>query len=332
MPLDHTLQTAIIGAGLMGEWHARYASRCGARIVSVVDPDASRAQALAAKFPRATAYSTLAACLDQSDARVAHVCAPTNQHFALCSQALEAGLHTLVEKPAASDARLTEQLLTLARDSDRCFGVSLQLRFQDGFRDLLRRRESLGDPIRVEFRAATAGGEGLDQAGRRQLLWEILPHPLSVFAALFGATAWEADWHVDRADDQELELLAEIDGTRWAILLSLRERPRSLKLEWRGSEGRADIDFYHGYGAVHRGANTRSDKLVRPFIEAAVNLGQASSNLARRTLRREAAYPGLSTLISQFYASLDGGPPPLTAEEILGIARIADSIRNQTVA
>ncbi len=41
MPLDHTLQTAIVGAGLMGEWHARYASRCGAQIVSVVDPDAS---------------------------------------------------------------------------------------------------------------------------------------------------------------------------------------------------------------------------------------------------------------------------------------------------
>lgn len=122
MPLDHTLQTAIIGAGLMGEWHARYASRCGVWIVSVVDPDASRAQALAAKFPRATAYSTLAACLDQSDARVAHVCAPTDQHFALCSQALGAGFHSLVEKPAASDALLTEQLLTLARNGNRCFG------------------------------------------------------------------------------------------------------------------------------------------------------------------------------------------------------------------
>lgn len=163
-------------------------------------------------------------------------------------------------------------------------------------------------------------------------MWEILPHPLSVFAALFGAAAWEANWHVDRADDQELELLAEIDEVRCSILLSLRERPRSLKLEWRASEGRADIDFYHGYGAVHRGANSRSDKIGRPFIEAAVNLGQASSNLSRRTLRREAAYPGLSTLISQFFVSLDGGPPPLSREEILGIARIADSIRNQTVA
>lgn len=308
----------------------RFAMRCADRVRG--GPRCVASASVSRQVPRATAYSTLAACLDQSDARVAHVCAPTNQHFALCSQALEAGLHTLVEKPAASDALLTEQLLTLARDGNRFFGVSLQLRFQDGFRYLLRRRESLGDPIRVEFRAATAGGENLDQAGHRQLLWEILPHPLSVFAALFGATAWEADWHLDRADDQELELLAEIDGVRCSILLSLRERPRSLKLEWRGSEGRADVDFYHGYGAVHRGANTRSDKLGRPFIEAAVNLGQASSNLARRTLRREAAYPGLATLISQFYASLDGGPPPLSAEEILGIARIAASIRNQTAA
>lgn len=164
------------------------------------------------------------------------------------------------------------------------------------------------------------------------MLWEILPHPLSAFAALFGANAWEADWHADHADDQELQLSAQIDEVRCSILLSLRERPRVLKLEWRGSEGRADIDFYHGYGAVHRGANTRADKLRRPFIEAAVDLSRASSNLARRTLHRETAYPGLPTLISQFYESLDGGPPPLSTEEILGIARIADSVRNQTAA
>lgn len=79
--------------------------------------------------PPATAYSTLAASLEQNDACVAHVCAPTDQHFALCSQALEAGLHTLVEKPAAADASLTERLLILATERKRRFGVSLQLRF-----------------------------------------------------------------------------------------------------------------------------------------------------------------------------------------------------------
>lgn len=332
MALDHTPRTAIIGAGLMGKWHSRYASRCGAKVVAVVDPDLSRAQELATDLSGASAYSSFEECLRQCELDVAHVCAPTDHHFDLCSRTLRAGLHTLVEKPAAADADLTAQLLTLSHDQNCRFGVSLQLRFQDGFRQLVEQRESLGDPVRIEFRAATAGGEGLDAAGRRELLWEILPHPLSVFAGLFCFQAWEANWNVDRADDQELELSTNITGVRCAILLSLRERPRALRLDWRGTAGRAEVDFYHGFAAVHRGTNTRADKLGRPFIEAAVDLQQAGNNLARRTLKREPAYPGLSALIDQFYASLRGESPPFSGAEILGIARTADTIREKAKA
>lgn len=332
MALDHTLRTAIIGAGLMGKWHSRYASRCGAHVVAVVDPDIVRAQEMADDIPGAVAYSGFDECLRQCELDVAHVCTPTNSHFDLCSSALTAGLHTLVEKPAATDAALTERLLTLARNQGKVFAVSLQLPFQEGFQRLLRQRESLGDPVRIEFRAATAGGERLDAAGRRQLLWEILPHPLSVFADLFGATAWESNWNVDRSDEQELELSTDICGARCAILLSLRERPRALRLDWRGTAGRAEVDFYHGYAAIHRGANTRTDKLGRPFIEAAVDLQQASSNLARRTLKRESAYSGLSTLIDRFYASVSGGPPAFSEAEILGIARVSDAVRKYSIA
>lgn len=329
MPLDHPSQTAIIGAGLMGSWHARYGTRCGAEIVAVVAPDRARAHALAAEYPGAEAYRTLSECLVQRKLHVAHVCAPTDQHFALCSQAIGAGLHTLVEKPAASDAALTQELLTMARSRGLSFAVSLQLPFQAGFEELLEQRQSLGDPVRIEFRAATAGGDDMNEAERRRLLWEILPHPLSVFVALSGAEAWETNWRADRSDDQELELSAVVAGVPCAIFLSLRERPRALELEWRGTQGRAEVDFYHGYAAIHRGTNSRADKLGRPFKEAAVGLQQASANLVRRALGREAAYPGLSALISKFYASINGGAPAIAEEAILGIARAADAIRSQ---
>lgn len=326
MPLDHCLQAAIIGAGLMGPWHARYASRC-CRIAYVADPNRRRAEELARKFPGALPLASLSECLHHGAVNVVHVCAPTDLHFELSRQALEAGAHVLVEKPAAETADQTERLLNLARSQDKRFAASLQLPYQPGFREFLQQRGSLGDAVRVEFSAATAGGDGLDSAQRRQVLWEILPHPLSVFAALAGQQAVRAEWRVERFDDQELALSADVSGVRWSIFLSLRARPRALKLGWHGTRGSADIDFYHGYSTIRRGDDSRLDKALRPFEEAGGQILQAGSNLLGRAARGESAYPGLQALIAQFYGSFNERFDESAAAELLAIARIADSIR-----
>ena len=326
MPLDHSLQAAIVGAGLMGSWHARYASRWG-QIAYVVDPDRHRADELARKFPGALPVATLGECLSQGAVGVVHICAPTNLHFEFSNQALEAGAPVLVEKPAAENAVQTERLLDLARSRKKRFAVSLQLPYQSGFGQFLQQRDSLGEAVRVEFSAATAGGDGLDSAQRRQVLWEILPHPLSVFSALGGQQAIEAGWRVDRFDDQELALSADVSGSRWSIFLSLRARPRALKLEWHGSRGRADIDFYHGYSTIRRGGDSRLDKVLRPFEEASGQILQAGGNLLGRAARREPAYPGLQALLAGFYGSLNEQISELAAAELLAIARLADSVR-----
>lgn len=325
MPPDHSPRTAIVGAGLMGQWHARYASRWG-RIAYVADPNRGRADDLARKFPGASPLSSLGECLDQGDLDVVHVCAPTNLHFQLATQALEAGVHVLVEKPAAENAEQTERLLHLARSGRKRFAVSLQLPYQPGFREFLQQRDSLGEAVRVEFSAATAGGDGLDSAQRRQVLWEILPHPLSVLSALEGQQALEAGWLVERFDDQELAMWADVSGAHWSIFLSLRARPRALKLTWHGSRGSADIDFYHGYSAIRRGADSRFDKALRPLREASRQLLQAGGNLLGRAVRGEFAYPGLQALIADFYGSLNEEVSE-SAAELPAIARLADSVR-----
>jgi predicted dehydrogenase len=326
MPVDHSPRTAIVGAGLIGGWHAHYASRW-ARVVCVADPDRRRAAELARKFAGASSVASLGGCLNQDAVDAVHVCAPANLHFELASQALEAGVHVLSEKPAAETAEQTERLLHLARSQGKRFRVSLQLPYQPGFREFLQQRDSLGEAVRVEFSAATAGGDGLDSAGRRQVLWEILPHPLSVFGALAGEQALKAEWRVDRFDDQELALSADILGAHWSIFLSLRARPRALKLAWRASRGSADIDFYHGYSTISRGDDSRLDKALRPFEEAGAQIIRAGSNLLGRAVRGEAAYPGLQALIADFYGSLDEGRGETNASTLLGIARIADSVR-----
>jgi len=329
MPLDHSPRTAIIGAGLMGRWHARYASRWG-RIAYVADPDRRRAAELAGRFPGALPLASLSECLNQGDVDVVHVCAPANRHYELSSQALEAAVHVLVEKPAAENAEQTEGLFNLARSRGKRFAVSLQLPYQRGFREFLQQRESLGEAVRIEFSAATAGGDGLDAAQRRQVLWEILPHPLSVFSALQVEQPLDVGWRVDRFDDQELALSADVSGAHWSIFLSLRARPRALRLAWHGSRGSADIDFYHGYSSIRRGDDSRLDKALRPFEEASRQIIRAGSNLLGRAARGESAYPGLQALIAAFYRSLSADVGESSAARLLAIARIADSIRGES--
>lgn len=323
MPPIHSPRTAIVGAGLMGYWHARYASRLS-RIAYVADPNPASAEELAQKFSGALPLRSLGECLDRADVDVVHVCTPTNLHFELASQALETGAHVLIEKPAAESAEQTERLLHLARSRRKHLAASLQLPYQPGFLKFLQQRDSLGEAVRIEFSAATAGGDGLDSAQRRRVLWEILPHPLSVFGALAGEQGIEAGWRVDRFDDQELALSADISGARWSIFLSLRVRPRALKLAWQGSRGSADIDFFHGYSTIRRGEDSRLDKALRPFEEASGQILQAGSNLLGRAVRAESAYPGLSALIAEFYGSLDKDAAP---SQLLAIARLADAVR-----
>src|SRR5689334_10614548 len=98
-PADRTLRVAIVGAGLMGRWHAFSAARAGGSIVAVVDPNQARARRLASRSRAARAFSTLDGALERAD--VVHVCTPTAAHVAVIAQALDARRHVLVEKPLA---------------------------------------------------------------------------------------------------------------------------------------------------------------------------------------------------------------------------------------
>jgi hypothetical protein len=56
-------------------------------------------------------------------------------------------------------------------------------------------------------------------------------------------------------------------------------------------------------------------------------LAAAGWNLAGRALRGETAYPGLRTLVEEFYAAVRiEGPPPITPEASIALAEARDRI------
>src|ERR1041384_1151540 len=91
------VRAAVVGAGHMGQYHARvYAELWDVDLVGIVDIDPSRAAAIATQY-EASAFGDHRDLIGRVD--VASVAVPTEQHFHVARDLLEAGVSVLVEKP-----------------------------------------------------------------------------------------------------------------------------------------------------------------------------------------------------------------------------------------
>ena len=101
-----TLGVAVIGTGKMGADHVRRIHEVvsGARVSAVVDVDAERAKAIAARVDGCTAYTDPASAMAAADVDAVLIASPGPAHEAALLQAFEHDLPVLCEKPLTPDA------------------------------------------------------------------------------------------------------------------------------------------------------------------------------------------------------------------------------------
>jgi UDP-N-acetyl-2-amino-2-deoxyglucuronate dehydrogenase len=107
---------ALVGAGVIGKHHGLVISQLAdrAELVAVADVERGRAEQLAAaRGGRPYASLTEALAAEEIDAVV--VCTPTGRHGEVAIEALEAGKHVIVEKPAETTPERTDEIIK-ARD------------------------------------------------------------------------------------------------------------------------------------------------------------------------------------------------------------------------
>jgi predicted dehydrogenase len=323
---DRRLRGAIVGAGLMGRWHADAIARSGHIVAAVVDPDGARADALASRYPQARGASRLAA-VEAVD--VVHVCTPLATHVAVAREALGRGCHVISEKPLAPSATETRDLIDLAQASGRMIVPVHQFLFQRGVERALRALPAIAPLLHVDFAICTAGASHLEAPERDRLVLEILPHPLSLVARLVSPAIAGTPWQVRRSGPGELRADTILDSTTVSILISAGCRPTTNTMRLLGARGTLHLDLFHGFAFATRGRTTRTGKALQPFVTGATMLVAATANLARRAVAREAAYPGLRDLVGRVYTSArSGGAPPITTDEALAVAIATDLIRD----
>ena len=320
------LRAAIVGAGLMGRWHAHAVRRAGACVAAVVDSDPARAVALA-RHHGARSAAFLRDVLGSVD--VVHVCTPTSSHAALVTEALDAHRHVLAEKPLAVSAAETRRLVELAAARGAIICPVHQFPWQRGVLKVLQALPSLGTVRHVDVVTCSAGATRIEDLDTDAVAIDILPHPLAVLARVLPSVLSEA-WTVRKTGAGEYRLLTCASGASVTVLISMAGRPTVNAMRVIADAGTAHVNLFHGYAVIERGSVSRLGKVIEPFAIATTTLATAGLNLAVRAVRREPAYPGLNELTACFYAAVaSGSEPPIPGAETMAIAEAVDGVRRQ---
>jgi predicted dehydrogenase len=110
------LRTAVVGAGKMGEIHARvYSELPQSNLVAIADIDLDKARRLAKKY-HCEPFQNAAELIGKVDAVT--IAAPTTEHFNLAKPLIQAGIPVLIEKPLASSAAQAQEIVALARHNN----------------------------------------------------------------------------------------------------------------------------------------------------------------------------------------------------------------------
>lgn len=139
------LRAGVIGVGYLGRFHAqKWAQLEGVALVGVVDCDAARATAVATEVGCA-AYTDYQDLLGRID--VVSVVVPTENHYQVVRDCLQAGVHVLVEKPITPRLDEADALIELAHAR----GLKLQVGHLERFNPAwLAMQPHLGAPRFIE--------------------------------------------------------------------------------------------------------------------------------------------------------------------------------------
>ena len=123
---------ALVGAGVIGKQHGLVVSQLAdrLRLAAVVDIVGERAERLAAERG-GKPFTSLTDALSTEDVDIVAVCTPTGRHGEVAIEALAAGKHVIVEKPAEITVARTDEIIEAQRKAGTVVTVISQHRFDE---------------------------------------------------------------------------------------------------------------------------------------------------------------------------------------------------------
>jgi predicted dehydrogenase len=170
------VRAGVVGTGHMGQYHALvYAEMPDVDLAGVVDIDGDRAAGVARRY-ETQAFGDHRDLIGRVD--IVSVAVPTEQHFHVARDLLEAGVSVLVEKPMTPTLEEARELFAIARRTGAAVQVGHVERFNravDEMRLLVRQ------PILVESRRL---GPFVPRAQKDTVVMDLMIHDIDIVLGL----------------------------------------------------------------------------------------------------------------------------------------------------
>lgn len=337
----------IVGIGNIGNSHApRFLDGRvpGAELTAICDTDPARL----ARFPQVKGWTDSAALIRSGEIDALLIATPHYDHVPIGIDALNHGLHVLIEKPLAVHVADCERLLAAHTDPKQVFGVMFNTRTVKRYQKLheLLRSGELGRIRRINwiltdwFRSeayyrsspwrATWDGEG------GGILVNQLPHDLDLFQWMFGLPKRVRAFcplgkHHDIEVEDEINALMEFeDGATAVMVATTGEAPGTDRREIITDRGRVLV-------LADRLEWTRTEMSVEVFNRTTTE-GFAAPKSEVVTIPVDPTPAGQHTeVIQRFVGAIHEGTPLIapategTASVALANAIILSSWQDRTV-
>jgi predicted dehydrogenase len=343
------LRAALIGAGQIARQHLSCLRGLpGVEVAAVCDLSPAVAECAAERFGIPAWFTDSRAMLGEVQPQVVHVTTPPNSHFRLAFEALEAGAHVVVEKPATSTFDELDALARRSRELGRALIEDYNYLFNPAPREILRRIRSgeLGAVAHVEaFICLDILGPGgfadpnsphptLTLAGGA--IADFLPHLASLANLFIGPhRKAHASWTKRKTSIlpyDEFRALVEGERATASLGFSAGAQPDAFWLRVYGERMQATANLFETrltFDRVRPGP-----KPLRPLLngleEGRTIRRAAVATLLRKFGRGPGTYAGLFELLALAYRALaDGSALPVTIEQVLEVNRLVDALKPQ---
>lgn len=177
------MNVGVIGTGSMGQHHLRiYAKMDEVEVAGICDIDKERAKYLA-KIYNTTPYFDHRKLLKQVDA--VSIAVPTTLHAKIALDAIEHGVHVLVEKPIADSLENADKIINTAKDNSVKLMVGHIERFNPAIIKLKEIIDSgmLGSIVSISSRRVGPYNPRIRDVG---IIMDLGVHDIDVISYLYG--------------------------------------------------------------------------------------------------------------------------------------------------
>ena len=238
-----TLNVGVIGTGVMGEHHARiYDQSNKTKLIGVADTDKKLANQTAKKY-HTKAYTDHKKLLEQNLDAVS-IAVPTKIHREIALDAIEAGVHVLLEKPIADTLKHADEIIKKTEEKNIKLLIGHIERFNPAIAAFKKKQDKLGKIVSISARRVGPNNPRIRDVG---VITDLGVHDIDVMSYIYGEKVLNVHANagaiLHKFEDHAAILLGFSNGNAGTIETNWLTPHKVRKLTITGTHDIAYVDY-----------------------------------------------------------------------------------------